>query len=207
MDSCGRYNKLIRTEGYTNGTVLKESRKQEHAFVERLKAGDPGIIDDVVEQYKEPLFAFIVRIVNNYDAAEDIFQETWLRVIKHISSFRGDSKFSTWLFQIARNVYRDAMRKKKDLCFISIDEVVELTCEPGVDAVNIIEMEHVRNIVAGLPIKMKEVIVLRYYHDLNINEISGILGCSAGTVKSRIFRASGIIRKKRKLLQHLNLKI
>lgn len=197
---------MIRTEEYTNGTVLIESRKHEHAFIERLKAGDPGVIDDIVEQYKDPLFAFIVRIVNNYDAAEDIFQETWIRVIRHINSFRGDAKFSTWLFQIARNVYRDAMRKKKDLCFISIEEAEELTCDPEVDAVNIIEMEYVRNIVAGLPIKMKEVIVLRYYHDLNINEISGILGCSAGTVKSRIFRASGIIRKKRKLLEHIDSK-
>lgn len=168
--------------------------------------GDPGVIDEIVEQYKEPLFGFIVRIVNNYDVAEDIFQETWVKVIRHIKSFRGDAKFSTWLFQIARNVYRDAMRKKKDLCYVSIEETEELVFQPPVDAVNILEMELVRKIVAGLPIKMKEVIVLRYYHDLNIKEISGMLGCSEGTVKSRIFRASRIIREKRKLLEHSNSK-
>ena len=187
---------MIDAEEYTKRTALKESRKEEQAIIERLKAGDPSVIDDIVEQYKKPLFEFIVRIVNNYDAAEDIFQETWIKVIRHINSFRGEAKFSTWLFQIARNVYRDAMRKKKDLCYVSIEEAKELTCEPAVDAVNIIKMEHVRKIVSGLPIKMKEVIVLRYYHDLNIKEISELLGCSAGTVKSRIFRASGIIRKK-----------
>lgn len=139
-------------------------------------------------------------MVNNYDVAEDIFQETWIRVIRHISSFRGDAKFSTWLFQIARNVYRDSMRKKRGLFYISIEETEELTSESTVDITNINEMEYVRKIVAGLPVKMKEVIVLRYYHDLKIKEISEVLGCSPGTVKSRIFNALKIIRKKRKLL-------
>lgn len=139
-------------------------------------------------------------MVNNYDVAEDIFQETWIRVIRHISSFRGDAKFSTWLFQIARNVYRDSMRKKRGLFYISIEETEELTSESTVDITNINEMEYVRKIVVGLPVKMKEVIVLRYYHDLKIKEISEVLGCSPGTVKSRIFNALKIIRKKRRLL-------
>lgn len=139
-------------------------------------------------------------MVNNYDVAEDIFQETWIRVIRHISSFRGDAKFSTWLFQIARNVYRDSMREKRGLFYISIEETEELTSESTVDITNINEMEYVRKIVAGLSVKMKEVIVLRYYHDLKIKEISEVLGCSPGTVKSRIFNALKIIRKKRRLL-------
>ena len=138
-------------------------------------------------------------MVNNYDVAEDIFQETWIRVIRHINSFRGDAKFSTWLFQIARNVYRDSMRKKRGLFYISIEETEELTSESTVDITNIDEMEYVRKIVAGLPVKMKEVIVLRYYHDLKIKEISEVLDCSPGTVKSRIFNALKVIRKKRRL--------
>ena len=146
------------------------------------------------------LIAFIVRMINNYDAAEDIFQETWIRVIKHINSFRGDAKFSTWLFQIARNLYKDTMRKKRGLHYISIEETEELTYKHSADVTNINEMEQVKEIVTGLPVKMKEVIVLRYYHDLNINEISEVLGCPEGTVKSRIFRARDIIRKKRRLL-------
>ena len=136
-------------------------------------------------------------MVDNYNAAEDIFQETWIRVIRSINSFRGDAKFSTWLFQIARNVYRDSMRGKRGLFFISIDETGELHSESTADIVNIDEMEYVRKIVAGLPVKMKEVIVLRYYHDLKINEIAGVAGCSPGTVKSRIFNALKIIRKKK----------
>ena len=174
--------------------------KKDHVIIDRLKAGDAAVIDDIVERYKDPLFAFIVRMVNSYDIAEEIFQETWVRVIRHINSFRGEAKFSTWLFQIARNVYRDALRKNKGWSYISIEETDELTCEPAADSADSIEMEDVRNIVAGLPLKMKEVIVLRYYHDLSIREISEVLGCSEGTVKSRTFRALGIIRRKRELL-------
>ena len=153
-----------------------------------------------MERYKDSLFAFIVRMVNNYSLAEDIFQETWIRVIRHIGSFRGDAKFSTWLFQISRNIYRDTLRKKRSLAYVSLEEIGELNSDMKPNPANIDEMELVREIITGLPIKMKEVIVLRYYHDMNIKEISEILDCSEGTVKSRTFRALKIIRKKRKLL-------
>ncbi len=165
-----------------------------------MQAGDPAVIDDIVDQYKDSLFAFIVRMVNDYQQAEDIFQETWIRVIRHIGSFRGDAKFSTWLFQIARNVYRDSLRKKRGYFHVPIEETAELLSEPAMDLSDKGESEYVRKLVARLPVKMREAVVLRYYHDMNIREISQVLGCSEGTVKSRIFNAIKTIRKKIKLL-------
>lgn len=153
-----------------------------------------------MDQYKEPLFAFIVRMVNNYDIAEDIFQETWIKVIRNVHSFRGDAKFSTWLFQIARNVYRDELRKRKGVIHVSIDETLELPSESDDHAVNMDDMEQAQKIIAGLPVKMKEAIVLRYFHDLHIKEIAEVVGCAEGTIQSRIFRGLDIVRKKRELL-------
>lgn len=121
-------------------------------------------------------------------------------MIRHISSFRGDSKFSTWLFQIARNTYRDSLRKKKGFFHIPIEETDDLIAEPAMDITKADEREYVRKIVSGLPVKMREAIVLRYYHDLDIKEISEVLGCSLGTVKSRLYYALKAIRKKRELL-------
>lgn len=174
--------------------------EKDQVIIDRLKAGDSGVIDEIVDKYKNPLFAFIIRMVNNYDLAEDIFQETWIRVIRHIHTFRGDAKFSTWLFQIAGNLCRDMIRKNKRRSYVPLDEAKEILRTPSDSIEDSSRMEFVREIVAGLPVKMREVIVLRYYHDFSIKEISEILRCSEGTVKSRTFRAIEIIRKKRKVL-------
>ena len=135
------------------GGRLTEALKNENALVERLKTGDNRAIDEIMEFYKRPLFAFIVRIINDNDTAEDVFQETWIRVIKRAGSFRGDSKFSTWLFQIALNISRDYLRKTKKRQFIPLENVENLSCGPSVDPMRIIEGEQVKRIVSELPTK------------------------------------------------------
>lgn len=175
---------------------------KEQDLINRVKEGDPKAIDDIVETYKDPLFAFILRMSGNHSTAEDIFQETWLRVVRYIRDFRGDSKFSTWLFQIALNLYRDAERKKKKMLYEPIeDHMKTLSCDPDIDPIRIIKAQKVRKIVNELPSKMREVIILRYFHELSDHEIADIVGCPEGTVKSRCFRASEILRKK---WEHLN---
>ena len=170
---------------------------EENILVHRLREGDPKVIDEVVEEYKRPLFAFILRMVGNPTSAEDIFQETWLRVIRHIRSFRGDSKFSTWLFQIAVNLCRDAERKKKRWFHVPIEEHEHsLYYEPEFGGIRMMKTRQVRKIISSLPFKMREVIILRYYHDLNDKEIAKVVGCPVGTVKSRYYRAAEIIRRK-----------
>ena len=169
----------------------------EQELINRVKEGCPKAMDDIVEAYKDPLFAFILRMSQNHSTAEDIFQETWLKVVRYIRDFRGDSKFSTWLFQIALNLFRDAERKRKNLLYEPIeDHIKTLSCDPDVDPIRIIKAGKVRKIVNELPSKMREVIVLRYFHELRDSEIAEIVGCPEGTVKSRCFRASGILRKK-----------
>ena len=174
---------------------------EEQELISRLREGDSEAINKIVEQYKGPLFAFILRMVNNHEAAEDLFQETWLRVIRSIRNFRGDSKLSTCVFSIALNLCRDTERKRKRWFHVSIDEYEEsLSQEIGIDPVRILKAQQVRKIVAGLPVKMREVIVLRYYHDLSNQEISEIINCPVHTVKSRSYRALKIIRRKWKRL-------
>ena len=84
---------------------------EEQLLIERVKAGDTRAVDILVNHYKTPLFTFILRMTSNYETTEDLFQETWIRVIRSIRRFRGEAKFSTWLFQIAVNQVRDELRK------------------------------------------------------------------------------------------------
>jgi len=182
----------------STGTRLAE----DFALVERLKQGKPGAIDEVVRTYQKPLYSFIVRMVENRETADDVFQETWIRVIRHIGSFRGDSRFTTWLFQIALNQCRNVMRKQSRRSFVDIEDVSQsLAVEPEVDADRILASGKVKKMLASLPVKMREVLILRYYHDKSEQEIAEIIGTPLGTVKSRIHRATSMLRDKMEAFQ------
>lgn len=169
----------------------------EQLLIERLKSGDRRAIDSLVNQYKAPLFAFILRMTGNPENTEDLFQETWIRVMRSIRMFRGESKFSTWLFQIAVNLVRDEQRKSKGKSHIPLDEFPDiLSCPPGVDPFTLMKARRVREIIETLPPKMKEAIVLKYFHDFSDAEIAEVAGCPEGTVKSRLFHAAQAIKKK-----------
>ena len=168
----------------------------EQMLVERLAGGDPDAVDNLVDIYKDRLFAFILRSVGDYALAEDVFQEMWIKVIRRIGTFRGDSKLSTWLFQVALNTVRDTMRKKGRHTFVDIDEVTQLPSNDKVDVDGIARAEQVKLLIDSLPEKMREVVVLKYYHDLMDTEIAEIAGIPEGTVKSRLHRANGIMKER-----------
>ena len=170
---------------------------EERTLIERLMNGDNHAADILIERHKSALFAFIMRMLGDHDTAEDVFQETWIRAIKSIKSFRGKSKFSTWLISIAMNRCRDVLRAKGRRTFEPIEDYADtLGKDPSVDPYKLLAAERVRNMLEDLPLKMKEVMVLRYYHDLSDDEIAKISGCPVGTVRSRIHRASALFRKK-----------
>ncbi|HUU29569.1 MAG TPA: sigma-70 family RNA polymerase sigma factor [archaeon] len=170
--------------------------QDEYILVEKLKQGDPEAIDDVVDRYQQQLYAFIMRMVSNQAEAEDIFQDTWIRAIRNIGSFRGDARFSTWLFQIALNLCRNLMRQHSRRSFVPLEEAGNLAEESGIDAVKILQVQQIRKLVLSLPTKMREIVILRYYHDYGDQEIADITGLPPGTVKSRLHRANLMLRSK-----------
>ena len=174
-----------------------EELREEQLLIERVKAGDSRAVDALVNLYKTPLFAFILRMTSHYETAEDIFQETWIRVIRSIHRFRGESKFSTWLFQIAVNRVRDEVRKTKGKMYVSIDDVTDtLSCSPDVDPYRLMKAKRVREMIDTLSPKMREAVILKYFHDFNDSEIAEIAGCPEGTVKSRLYKAAQLLKKK-----------
>lgn len=175
---------------------LETVHTDDRILVERLRSGDPGAIDEIVERYKRPVYAFIIRMIGNRDTADDLFQETWLRVVRSAGSFRGDAKISTWLFQIALNQCRDHIRKTGKVQLTSLEDAEQLTFDPGIDPLKMLEADRVRAMIRELPQKMREVIVLRMYHDLDDREIAAAIGCPVGTVKTRYHRALKLLEKK-----------
>jgi RNA polymerase sigma-70 factor (ECF subfamily) len=174
---------------------LSVTQDDDEKIIERLQCGDSTAIDTFVERYKKPVFALIIRLVGDHHLAEDIFQDTWMNVIRHVKRYRGDSKVSTWLFQIALNRCRDVMRRRRRL-HIPLEDAPP-HADPNVpDEEQILRARAVKRIVHSLPYDLREVIVLKYYHDLMNDEIARIAGIPVGTVKSRLHRASNLIRMK-----------
>ena len=179
-----------------NDIFSERGFEEESALILELKQNNPEVVDQVVERFSKPLFAFIMRMIDDQATAEDIFQDTWIRVIRNIGTFRGDCRFSTWLFQIALNLCRNQMRRKARRSFVGIEEASNLADDPEVDGMKILQAQKVRRLVASLPPKMREVIVLRYYHNKTDVEIAEVTGLPPGTVKSRIHRATELLRSK-----------
>ncbi|MFI5397056.1 MAG: RNA polymerase sigma factor [Candidatus Binatia bacterium] len=152
-------------------------------LVGQVAAGDEAALHELLRRYERPLSHFIYRHTGGRDV-EDLYQETWLRAVRAAGRFDPGRRFSTWVFQIAVNLCRDWHRRwASDV--VPATDVTETAVDLGrVEA----RMDAVR-LLAVLPEPQREVLILRYFHDLSEEESARILGCPKGTVKSRLHNA------------------
>ena len=158
--------------------------------------------------HKHAIYRYICYLTGNRGEAEDLFQDTWLRVAKHIHRIRDPQKVRPWIFTIATNLHRDQLRKKKvRLAFwnqatdpLARSEDNTMGTEPA-DPAAAMEREEtgraIRDALNTLPEKLKRVFILREIEGFTYNEIAGILDLSQGTAKSRMHRA---VRRLRHIL-------
>jgi len=180
--------------------VEKEDQKQsDYRLMERVKAGDMVAFNQIVDKYKDRLMNVIFRMVQGTEEAEDIVQETFLRVYQHRDSFDFRHCFSTWLYTIALNLARNELRKRKRFKFFDIFDM------QGKEGEIAVEMELPSNLpqalekaMESLPEKYKTAFVLRDVQELPYEEVAQIMNIPLGTVKSRVNRARAILRDKLK---------
>ncbi len=188
----------------------------EQQLLERSKAGDVAAFEELIEAYQKKIFNLAFRIVQNYDDAADLAQEALIRIFRSIANFREQSSFSTWIYRITTNVCLDEIRKKKNARVLSLDEEIHMedgemkrqimSDDPQPDEVA--EREELRRLIddaiKSLPEDQRLVLTLRDIQGLSYEEISKILDCPGGTVKSRINRArqalKNVLYDKRELL-------
>jgi RNA polymerase sigma-70 factor (ECF subfamily) len=156
----------------------------------QVQAGSEGALETLVERWRARLFGFLQRR-SGASEADDLFQETWLRVVRGRRGFDPRLRFSTWLFQIANNLCRDRFRRG----IVSArgrEALAELPPETAADPS--LRLDLARRL-ARLPDRLREVLVLRYYRDLGEREIAAQLGIPPGTVKSRLHAALRALRE------------
>jgi RNA polymerase sigma-70 factor (ECF subfamily) len=155
-------------------------------LIAAVAAGGAQAVGELCRRYERPLHHLLHRYTAGRDV-EDLYQETWLRVVRAAPRFEPGRRFSTWLFQIALNLARDWRRRPPpdpvdpgtlDLPASGTDSLTR--AEAALDA---------ERLLAGLPEAQRSALILRYYHDLGEDEVAEILGCPRGTVKSRLHAA------------------
>lgn len=179
--------------------VRNPAQLTDKELLARVKASDTRAFTVLVDRYKIRLFNVIYRMLQNREEAEDILQETFLRVFREKESYDPTFAFSTWIYTIALNLCRNELKRKKRFKFFGIDLIKD-------DRRYAVETEVKTNClsstlekaIAALPVKYRTVFLLREMNQLSYEEMSESLGIPLGTVKSRVNRARLILREKLK---------
>ncbi len=168
-----------------------------------LHRRDPDLLDRLIEQYQYRLFRYLVYITGNKERAEDFFQETWIRVLERGHQYDGKSKFEAWLFAIARHLVIDWQRSRKPQ---SLDTLTDPDQEhpfqlpeenkpsPLQQVLSHEKEENVQASLEKIPAIYREVLVLRFQEELQIEEMAGVLSIPVSTVKSRLYRGLEALR-------------
>jgi RNA polymerase sigma-70 factor (ECF subfamily) len=174
------------------------SEPSDEDLLRAYRAGDMDAFESLFRRYRGPLFNFLLRRVRDRGRAEELYQHSWSKVIERSGEFRGESKFSTWLYTIARNACIDHQRKMKFRGHASLDEnrdgaghpMVERVANPGLSPDQLAAGGALRNRIAraveALPEEQKEVFLLRQLQGMAFKDIAEVLGVPANTVKSRM---------------------
>ena len=167
-------------------------------IINRVKGGDINSYERLIEKYQRPLFVMILSMVKRPETAEDIAQDVFFSAYRHLKTFDpAKSKFSTWLFQIARNRCRNELKRKKEKEMPDMAEHPS-SHDPAADLMKKEMFEALDRALHDLPFRQKSVFVLSEIHGLCLAEISRIEKSPVGTIKSRLSRA------KKKLRSRLN---
>ena len=165
----------------------------EQVLVLRCQIGDKDAFAELIERYHAPLRYFISSLSASTEVTEDIFQETWLTVIRRICSLKRTEAFPTWLYRIARNKVYQQLRRKKKLSELNENIAVPNDTENHVFSPE--DAAKVHRCLKELPPEYKEVLMLRFLEQMSYKQISQVLNCNLGTVKSRIYYAKLALKR------------
>ncbi|MHB1022804.1 MAG: RNA polymerase sigma factor [Acidobacteriaceae bacterium] len=184
--------------------ALAEQAQQENAAIARgLKRQDPALLEQLIEQYQHRLLRYLLFLTGKREVAEDLFQETWMRVLVRGGQYNGKARFDTWLFTIARNLVIDLSRKRTTLSLDALNETSEderpfevASSDPSpFDQFQSSESSaQVAQALLQLEANYREVLVLRFHEELSLEEIATVTHAPLSTVKSRLYRGMAALK-------------
>lgn len=173
-------------------------------LVARSKTGDTESFNQLVRRWERPIFALAYRTLGREEDARDVTQETFLRAFRALPGFKGDSKFSSWLYRIALNLCRDWIRRERRTPVVAMPEGVEIEQlraerQPTASVEDLAARAELSRGVAAamehLPDEQRTAIILKEYHGLTFQEIADLINCPLSTVKTRVYQGLSLLRR------------
>jgi len=170
------------------------SLDQDQSYIDKAVKGDTLAFTVLVNRYKHMVFTLAIRILKNREEAEEVSQDVFVKMYQALGTFKGDSKFSTWLYKIAYHRSLDYLKKQKRILgTTSLDEFAESHIPSLDNTLAVLEAKErkilLKNAMDELLKEDSTVLTLYYFEELSLKEISEIIGIEANTVKVRLFRS------------------
>jgi len=182
---------------------VEELQRENLAIAKGLKRNDPELLDQLIDQYQHRLLRYLLFLTGKREVADDLFQETWMRVLQRGAQYNGKARFDTWLFTIARNLVIDLSRKRQ---MASLDEMSEAgederPFEVVMDGPSPLEQFRTREdraevaeVLLTLDTNYREVLTLRFHEEMSLEEIACVTRAPLSTVKSRLYRGLAALK-------------
>jgi RNA polymerase sigma factor (sigma-70 family) len=186
---------LIRD--YMGGAIVATTNAKsdgDELLAVRCQLGEPAAFEDLIARWHGPLWGFVRRLVGHDEAAREILQDVWLRVLRGIPRLRDPSKLRAWLFGIARRTVMDRLRQRYAESRTEDVDVEEIVAEPRADDID--DLDVLDRALELLPLLEREAVTLFYLQELSLVEIGEALKIPVGTVKSRLFRGRRLLRQR-----------
>jgi RNA polymerase sigma-70 factor (ECF subfamily) len=173
-------------------------------LVARSIGGDADSFNELILRWERPIYALAYRTIGREEDARDVCQETFLRAFRALPAFRGQAKFSSWLYRIALNLCRDWIRRERRAQIVQVPDDVDLVemaaaAEPSESIEDLVARKDLARVVeramARLPEEQRTAIVLKEYHGLTFQEIADLMGCPLSTVKTRLYQGLTVLRR------------
>lgn len=168
--------------------------KDDHIYIDQILNGDANAFAILVDRYKNLVFTLTLRMLKNREEAEEASQDTFVKVYKSLHSFKGESKFSTYIYRVAYNTCLDTIKKnKKHHNDVAIDEFTEhqvITIDNALNALTEAEYQQsIKECIAMLPEMDGFLLTLYYFEDLSLDEIATVVNLEANNIKVKLFRS------------------
>jgi RNA polymerase sigma-70 factor, ECF subfamily len=166
--------------------------------------GDADSFNQLVVRWERPIYALAYRVIGREEEARDVVQETFLRAFRGIRNFRGQAKFSSWIYRIALNLCRDWIRRERRAPLVPTPEGVDLIelaaeHEPAESIEDLVARHDMSRVVARamakLPDEQRTAIILKEYHGMTFQEIAELQGVPLSTVKTRLYQGLIVLRR------------
>ena len=173
-------------------------------LVARSRGGDLDSFNQLVLRWERPIYALAYRVIGREEDARDVAQETFLRAFRALGGFKGEAKFSSWLYRITLNLCRDWIRRERRTPLAQPPEGVDLVelageATPSESLEDLVSRKELGRAVAkamgNLPDEQRTAIILKEYHGLTFQEIAELLDCPLSTVKTRLYQGLTVLRR------------